>query len=288
LTGVTSAPHATPVVLVILDGFGWRDASADNAIRLAFTPEYDALWEHGPRGFLRACGAEVGIAAGQAGDSAVGHRNIGAGRIVWKDAPIDRDTMLGGVIAAAGRTQLRIATAARIDHVTSLVDGGGGAPRHGEQRIIAADLPAEASSAIGSGNYDFVLINLGDADAAGHSGDLALAIMAVEAVDAVLGRIARAVRAAGGALLVTSDHGNCEMMRDPATDRPHTGHTSNDVPVILMAEGDWFFRDGRLADIAPTVLKLMGLRPPPAMTGAALSRRNTEAAQAPWGESFAP
>jgi bisphosphoglycerate-independent phosphoglycerate mutase (AlkP superfamily) len=273
---MVDVPIPRPVVLVILDGFGWRDATADNAIRLADTPQYDALWQHGPRGFLRACGAEVGLPGGQAGDSETGHRNIGAGRIVWKGAPMAAADTLGGVIAASGRRQLRIATAARFRHVTQYVDGAESEPRPGEARIVATDLAVEAVRAIAGGRYDFILINIGDADLAGHTGDLAQAIAAVEAVDATLGRIAEAVRAAGGALLATSDHGNCELMRDPATGGPHAGHTANDVPVLLMAPGDYFFRDGRLADVAPTLLKLMGLAPPPAMTGRPLLRSNLE------------
>jgi bisphosphoglycerate-independent phosphoglycerate mutase (AlkP superfamily) len=269
-------PGFRPVVLVILDGFGWRDATADNAIRLADTPHYDALWQHGPRGFLRACGAEMGLPAGQPGDSETGHRNIGAGRVVWKGAPARLADTLGGVIAAAGRTQLRLATAAKFAHVTRFIDGVEAAPLPGEARILATDPATEAARAIAGSRYDFILINLADADLGGHTGDLALAIEGVAAADAALGRIAAAVREAGGALLATSDHGNAELMRDPATGAPHAGHTANDVPVILMAQGDWFFRDGQLCDVAPTVLKLMGLAPSPAMTGRPLLRGNTE------------
>jgi bisphosphoglycerate-independent phosphoglycerate mutase (AlkP superfamily) len=273
---MTDTQISGAVVLVIIDGFGWRDGSKDNAVRLAYKPNYDALWEHGPRGFLRACGPEIGLGAGQVGDSEIGHRNIGAGRLVWKESPLEPEYLLGGVIAATGRTQLRIATQDKISQVTRFINGGYVAPFPGEARVVAQDVAAEAAAAILSRRYEFVLINLGDADLAGHTGDLEQAINAVEAVDAALGQVVEAVRAAGGAMLVTSDHGNCEMMRDPITGRPHTGHTANDVPVILMAPGDYFFRDGCLADVAPTVLKLMGLSQPAAMTGRSLSRRNTE------------
>ncbi|HYF08589.1 MAG TPA: 2,3-bisphosphoglycerate-independent phosphoglycerate mutase, partial [Acetobacteraceae bacterium] len=102
-------------------------------------------------------------------------------------------------------------------------------------------------------------------------GSLPAAIRAVETVDADLGRIAEAVRAAGGALLVTADHGNCEMMRDPETGGPHTAHTTNPVPVMLMGgPAGARLRDGRLADVAPTLLALMGLPQPTAMTGHSL------------------
>jgi 2,3-bisphosphoglycerate-independent phosphoglycerate mutase len=106
----------------------------------------------------------------------------------------------------------------------------------------------------------------------GHTGSLPAAIKAVETVDAGLGRIAEAVQAQGGALLVTADHGNCEMMRDPETGGPHTSHTTNPVPVFLMGgPAGGGLRDGRLADVAPTLLRLMGLPQPSAMTGQPLA-----------------
>jgi 2,3-bisphosphoglycerate-independent phosphoglycerate mutase len=97
----------------------------------------------------------------------------------------------------------------------------------------------------------------------------------VETVDAGLGRIAEAVRRARGALLVTADHGNCEMMRDPDTGGPHTAHTTNPVPVLLMGGGQVSLADGRLADIAPTLLALLELPQPPEMTGTSLLRKAT-------------
>jgi 2,3-bisphosphoglycerate-independent phosphoglycerate mutase len=108
----------------------------------------------------------------------------------------------------------------------------------------------------------------------GHTGSLPAAIRAVETVDAGLGRIAAAVRAAGGALLVTADHGNCELMRDPATGGPHTAHTTNPVPVLLLGGPPGaHLAEGRLADVAPTLLALMGLDQPAEMTGRSLLRR---------------
>jgi 2,3-bisphosphoglycerate-independent phosphoglycerate mutase len=104
----------------------------------------------------------------------------------------------------------------------------------------------------------------------GHTGSLVAAIKAVETVDAGLGRIAEAIRHAGGALLVTADHGNCELMRDPDTGGPHTSHTTNPVPVLLMGGGDVQLREGRLADVAPTLLELMELPQPAEMTGVSL------------------
>jgi 2,3-bisphosphoglycerate-independent phosphoglycerate mutase len=107
----------------------------------------------------------------------------------------------------------------------------------------------------------------------GHTGVLPAAITAVETVDRGLGDIAAAVARQGGALLVTADHGNCELMRDPETGVPHTAHTLNPVPVVLMGgPGGATLSDGRLADIAPTLLALMGLPQPPEMTGVSLLR----------------
>ena len=121
------------------------------------------------------------------------------------------------------------------------------------------------------------MLNFANPDMVGHTGSLPAAIRAVETVDTALGRIADAVDAQGGALLVTADHGNCEMMRDPETGGPHTSHTTNPVPVLLMGGGALVpagarLADGRLADIAPTLLALMGLAQPAEMTGRSLIR----------------
>ena len=132
------------------------------------------------------------------------------------------------------------------------------------------ELAGEAADAIRSGRFDLVVLNFANPDMVGHTGSLPAAIRAVEAADAGLGRIWEAVRAAGGALLVTADHGNCELMRDPVTGGPHTAHTTNPVPVLLAGVAGAELHDGRLADIAPTLLALMELPQPPEMTGRSL------------------
>lgn len=502
-------PQPRPVMLVVLDGWGWREDPADNAVRQARTPNFDALWAAGPRAFLHTSGHDVGLPDGQMGNSEVGHLNLGAGRVVMQDLPridatvadgsiaslpaltdlirklkasggtchlmgllspggvhshqkhaaalakalsaagvpvalhcftdgrdtppraapdylrtllgdiaglpgvrvatvtgryyaMDRDNrwervsqaydvmvsatgaraadpvaavqaahardvtdefvpataignyagmqdgdgilcfnfradrvreiltalldpaftgfartrtirfaaaagltqystaldaflgtlfppqsmadILGEVVARAGRTQLRMAETEKYPHVTYFLNGGEERPYPGEDRIMvpspkvatydlqpemsAPELTEKAVAAIDSGKYDLIVLNFANPDMVGHTGSLPAAVKAVETVDAGLGRIAAAVKAQGGALLATADHGNCEMMRDPATGGPHTAHTTNPVPVFLAGgPAGARLHDGRLADVAPTLLRLMGLPQPAAMTG---------------------
>jgi 2,3-bisphosphoglycerate-independent phosphoglycerate mutase len=501
-----------PVMLVVLDGWGWREETADNAVRQASTPAFDRLWNNGPHAFLRTDGREVGLPPGQMGNSEVGHMNIGAGRVVMQDLPrigdaiangeikkapaltgliaalkksggtchliglvspggvhshqdhgaalanilaeagvptvahaitdgrdtppqsagddlkrfasalpksvpvvtvigryyaMDRDKrwervvkaynaiveaegprfpdaqaaiadaygkkqfdefvvpavigdyrgikdgdgvlcfnfradrvreilgamldpdfsgfprarkiklaaavgmaqysddldklmttifapqsyphILGEVVADAGRTQLRMAETEKYPHVTYFLNGGREAPYRGEDRIMvpspkvatydlqpemsAPELTAKAVEAIGSGRYDMIVLNFANPDMVGHTGSLPAAIKAVEAADTGLGKIADAIAKAGGALLVTADHGNCELMRDPVTGGPHTSHTTNPVPVLLAGGGNASLADGRLADLAPTILALMELPQPAEMTGKSLLRK---------------
>jgi 2,3-bisphosphoglycerate-independent phosphoglycerate mutase len=499
-------------MLVILDGFGWREEAADNAIRQAKTPTFDRLWGNEPHGFLRTSGKDVGLPDGQMGNSEVGHLNIGSGRVVMQELPriggaiksgeiartpalidlikklkasggtchlmglvspggvhshqdhaaalakilaevgvpvlvhaftdgrdtppqsagddirrliaalpksvaiatvcgryyaMDRDKrwdrvnkayaamveadgpkfadapaviadayannkfdefvvpavvgdyrgmkdgdgvlcfnfradrvreilgamldakfsgferkrvvkfaaavgmteyseelgklmqaifppqsiahILGEVVSEAGRTQLRMAETEKYPHVTYFLNGGREEPYRGEDRIMvpspkvatydlqpemsAPELTDKAVEAIGSGKYDLIVLNYANPDMVGHTGSLPAAIKAVETVDAGLGRIAEAIQKAGGALLVTADHGNCELMRDPQTGGPHTAHTTNPVPVLLLgARNRGLVAEGRLADIAPTLLELMDLPKQREMTGTSLLR----------------
>ena len=501
-----------PVMLVILDGFGWREDDADNAVRQANTPTFDRLWQTGPHGFLHTSGHDVGLPDGQMGNSEVGHLNIGAGRVVMQELPrignavasgeiakapaltglikklqdsggtchliglvspggvhshqdhgaalakiladagvsamvhaitdgrdtppqsagddikrllaalpksvpvatvcgryyaMDRDKrwdrvgkaygaiveadgprfadapaviadayankkfdefivpavvgdyrgmkdgdgilcfnfradrvreilgamldpefsgflrrrvvkfaaavgmthysdelkkfmqaifppptfahILGEVVSEAGRTQLRMAETEKYPHVTYFLNGGHEEPYRGEDRIMvpspkvatydlqpemsAPELTDKAVEAINSAKYDMIILNYANPDMVGHTGSLPAAIKAVETVDTGLGRIADAIQKAGGALLVTADHGNCEMMRDPQTGGPHTAHTTNPVPVVLFgARNRGLVAEGRLADIAPTLLELMELPKPKEMTGKSLLR----------------
>jgi 2,3-bisphosphoglycerate-independent phosphoglycerate mutase len=507
-----TSPQQRPVMLVILDGWGWRDSNTDNAVRLAHTPVFDRLWGNGPHAFLTTSGEDVGLPEGQFGNSEVGHLNIGAGRVVMQELPrvtraardgslaanpelaaliaaakaatgvvhlvglvspggvhahqdhavalatiltaagisvlvhvitdgrdtpprsgagfvaafeaalppgarivtvsgryhamdrdnrwerverawdvmiegdgprfdsaaeaidagygedlgdefltpavigdyqgvrdgdallafnfradrirqlltafldpgfigferprlprfsavagltryssaldpfmrtlfpqISMDRLLGQVAADAGRRQLRMAETEKYPHVTYFLNGGIETPNAGEERIMvpspkvatydlqpemsAPELTARAVAQIDSGAFDLIILNFANPDMVGHTGVLPAAITAVETVDRSLGEIAAAVSRAGGALMVTADHGNCELMRDPVTHEPHTAHTLNPVPVVLMGgPADGRLADGRLADIAPTLLALMGLAQPAEMTGVSLLR----------------
>jgi len=500
-----------PVMLVILDGWGWREEAADNAVRQARTPAFDRLWSACPHAFLRTSGRDVGLPDGQMGNSEVGHLNIGAGRLVMQDLPrigeaiasgeieqapalrrliarlketsgtchlmglvspggvhshqdhavalaailagagvpslvhaftdgrdtpprsagddiarlrvalpasvaiatvcgryyaMDRDNrwervakayaamadaagprfpdaraaiadayahdvsdefvvpavigdyrgmrdgdgvlsfnfradrvreilgalldpnfsgfarrrspsiaaaagmteysdklnaflstlfpaqalpnVLGEVVAKAGRAQLRIAETEKYPHVTYFLNGGREEPYTGEDRIMvpspkvatydlkpemsATEVTDKAVAAIAAGKYDLIVLNYANPDMVGHTGMLPAAIKAVETVDAGLGRLAEAVAKAGGALFATADHGNCELMRDPQTGGPHTAHTTNPVPALVMGAGSASLADGRLLDLAPTLLELMGLPQPAQMTGVSLLR----------------
>ncbi len=201
-------------------------------------------------------------------------------------APVPLDRILGQVVSDAGRTQLRMAETEKYPHVTYFLNGGEETAYPGEDRIMvpspkvatydlqpemsAPELTLRAVAAIDGGSYDLIVMNYANPDMVGHTGSLPAAIRAVETVDTGLGLIAEAIARAGGALLITADHGNCEMMRDPATGGPHTAHTTNKVPLLLTGAGDVPLQDGRLADLAPTLLHLMALPKPPEMTGGSL------------------
>jgi len=208
--------------------------------------------------------------------------------------PESLNNVIGEVAAAAGRTQLRMAETEKYPHVTYFLNGGREQPYANEDRIMvpspkvatydlqpemsAPELTGKAVAAIGSGKYDLIVLNYANPDMVGHTGSLTAAIKAVETVDAGLGRIAEAIAKAGGALMAIADHGNCEMMRDPATGGPHTAHTTNPVPVVLLGAGNRaLLAEGRLADIAPTLLELMDLPKPKEMTGVSLLRGNAAA-----------
>jgi len=193
---------------------------------------------------------------------------------------------LGAWVAKHGKRQFRLAETEKYPHVTFFLNGGVEVPEDGEDRhmpkspkVATYDLQPEMSSgevteafvkAIGEG-YDLIVTNYANPDMVGHTGDLDAAMKACASVDKGLGEVLAALDAAGGAMIVTADHGNCETMIDPETGGPHTAHTINPVPVALVGgpEGA-VLRNGRLADLAPTLLALMGLEQPEEMTGRSL------------------
>jgi 2,3-bisphosphoglycerate-independent phosphoglycerate mutase len=200
---------------------------------------------------------------------------------------------LARVLSDLGLRQLHLAETEKYAHVTYFFNGGREAPFPGEDRVMipspkvatydlapamsAEGVTDELVARIASQAYDFIVVNYANLDMVGHSGDLAATVQAVAAVDGCLSRVLAALDAVGGAALVTSDHGNAEMKCNPVTGGPHTAHTLNPVPVILVGAP---YRldtgrsprvlDGRLCDVAPTILALMGLAVPADMTGRVL------------------
>ncbi len=213
--------------------------------------------------------------------------------------PLQLSHTLGEVVAEAGLKQLRIAETEKYAHATFFLNGGREAEFPGEERIMVPsprvatyDLKPEMSAfemtdklvaAIEDGRFDLIVVNYANGDMVGHTGDLNAAIAAVETVDTCLGRLANTVTAAGGALLITADHGNAEQMIDPETGQAHTAHTTNKVPAILVNAPTWVaaLDDGRLADVAPTLLALLDLPKPAQMTGRNLILAARESRQAP-------
>ncbi len=197
---------------------------------------------------------------------------------------------LGEWVAKQGRAQLRLAETEKYPHVTFFLNGGEEEPNAGEARFMAPspkvrtyDLKPEMSAAevsgalvagIEGGAHDLIVVNFANPDMVGHTGDLQAAIRACEAVDRALGAALAAIERVGGAMIVTADHGNCEMMVDPETGGPHTAHTTTPVAAFLAGvPGARLEGPGRLADVAPTLLDLMGLPQPPEMTGRSLLAR---------------
>ncbi len=199
--------------------------------------------------------------------------------------------ILGELVAAEGLTQLRVAETEKYAHVTFFFNGGLEEPFPGEDRVLVPsprdvatyDHKPEMSAptvtdkllrllADEANDYSFILVNYANPDMLGHTGVLAAAVKAVETIDSCLEQVIQRVLEKGGEVLITADHGNCEVMVDPETDQPHTAHTTNPVPIwwaTRNANGRTL-RDGGLADVAPTVLDLLGFEIPGDMSGRTL------------------
>jgi 2,3-bisphosphoglycerate-independent phosphoglycerate mutase len=200
--------------------------------------------------------------------------------------PESLDNILANVMGKMDLRNLRVAETEKYAHVTYFFNGGVEQPFPGEDRVLVAspkvatyDLKPEMSAsgiadavvkATEDGTFDVMIVNFANADMVGHSGKIEPTVKAVETVDACLGRIEKAVRQKGGAMLITADHGNAEMMIDPATGGPHTAHTTNPVPFLVVSENSKQFSlrpDGSLRDISPTILGMLRLPQPKEMTG---------------------
>jgi len=197
--------------------------------------------------------------------------------------PASLKNTLGEWLMAHKKTQLRISETEKYAHVTFFFNGGMEDPFEGEDRILVKspnvatyDLQPEMSSAeltdkllgaIASGKYDTIICNYPNGDMVGHTGVYEAAVNAVEALDHCVAQVVEAVKAVGGQLLITADHGNAEQMRDPATGQAHTAHTSLPVPLIYVGGNAQAIGGGKLSDIAPTMLSLMGMEIPAEMSG---------------------
>jgi 2,3-bisphosphoglycerate-independent phosphoglycerate mutase len=200
--------------------------------------------------------------------------------------PESMANILANVMGGLNLRNLRVAETEKYAHVTYFFNGGVEQPFPGEERALVPsqkvatyDLKPEMSAAgiadavvkaTEEGTFDVIIVNFANADMVGHSGKIEPTVKAVETVDACLGRIETAVRAKGGAMLITADHGNAEMMIDPATGGPHTAHTTNPVPFIVVSEDAKQYTltpNGSLRDISPTILGMLGIDEPKEMTG---------------------
>ncbi len=272
----------------VVDGYAGVDGTKDTGLHFNFRPDRAreltrALATHGFTGFTREAKAPFRTYACMTTyDSKLG-LPIAFPKETYPD-------IFPEVIAKAGLTQFRCAETEKYAHVTYFFNGGREEPFAGEKRTMIPspkDVPtydkkpemaavgvADAVvKAIDSGGFDFVVVNFANPDMVGHTGVLGAAVEAVEVVDQGIGRIADAVRRQGGALFITADHGNCEQMIDPKTGEPHTAHTLNPVPFIYVNDADTGRKirsGGRICDVAPTMLELMGLPIPAAMTGKSL------------------
>jgi 2,3-bisphosphoglycerate-independent phosphoglycerate mutase len=206
--------------------------------------------------------------------------------------PESMSNILANVMGGLNMRNLRVAETEKYAHVTYFFNGGVEQPFPGEDRVLVQspkvatyDLKPEMSAAAiaeavvkatNEGTFDVIIVNFANADMVGHSGKIEPTIKAVETVDACLGEIEKAIRARGGAMLITADHGNAEMMIDPATGSPHTAHTTNPVPFIVIAEDAKRYtlkHNGSLRDISPTILGMLGINEPKEMTGTDLRER---------------
>ena len=200
------------------------------------------------------------------------------------------ENTFGEYISKKGLTQLRIAETEKYAHVTFFFNGGEEKQYRGEDRILVPspkvptyDLKPEMSAnevtekvieAINSKKYNCIILNYANPDMVGHTGNLEATIKAIETIDNAVGKVVKEIQKQNGVLIITADHGNAEQMIDNKTGEPHTAHTTNPVPLILIGMENIELKQGKLADIAPTMLDIMGLEKPKEMTGNSIIKRN--------------
>jgi 2,3-bisphosphoglycerate-independent phosphoglycerate mutase len=215
--------------------------------------------------------------------------------VLFTDEPL-RNT-IGEVVSGEGIRQVRMAETEKYAHVTYFFNGSEEAPFPGEDRVLvpsakvatydlkpemsARELTDEAVRLLADPTYGFFVLNYANADMVGHTGILEAAVQAVETVDQCLGRLIEVVRRRQGTVIVTADHGNADQMIDYETGGPHTAHTLNLVPILVVAPRYHRIRDGILGDVAPTLLSLMGIPAPKEMTGRSLVATEAAGAIAP-------
>ena len=280
--------NKTPTTLIIMDGFGLSDEVKGNAVRGANTPVLDHLNGEYAHTQLSASGLDVGLPAGQMGNSEVGHTNIGGGRVVFQDLPRISRAIEDGTFFenpaynAAMDACLEKGTAlhlygllsnggvhSTVEHVWALLKMAG---IKGLKRVYLHCFLDGRDVSPTSGAYDVIILNLANCDMVGHTGNYDAAVKAVETVDECVGRVVDATLKMGGIAMITADHGNAEQMLQSDGVSPMTAHTTNPVPFILCGAGNEL-REGRLADIAPTILDVMGLEKPEEMDGQSLILR---------------
>ena len=270
----------------VVDGYTGIDVGKDAALHFNFRPDRareltKALALDPFDGFARAGNAPF---AGRYACMTTYDKSFGLPIAFPKPTYAD---IFPEIIARAGLTQFRCAETEKYAHVTYFFNGGREEPFTGEERMMvpspkdvatydhkpqmsAAAVADAVTKAIESDKFDFVLVNFANPDMVGHTGVMNAAVTAVETVDVGVGRIVDAARAKGGAVFITADHGNCELMKDPETGQPHTAHTTNPVPLVYVNDADakaQLLSGGRICDVAPTMLQLLGLPQPAAMTG---------------------
>ncbi len=208
-------------------------------------------------------------------------QNDGTARVAFSPEPIHNG--LGEYVSSLGLRQLRIAETEKYPHVTFFFNGGEERVYPGEDRVLvqspsvptydmkpemsAFEVTDELEKAILNRKYDLIICNYANADMVGHTGSLPAAIKAIETLDACLGRITKAMQSIGGEVIITADHGNAEAMEDHANHQPHTQHTTNLVPFIYVGRPASIAKKGALSDLAPTMLRIMGLPQPDEMSG---------------------